>query len=51
MFGKKTQKHDEFKNNWRKKENNIPLIRISYTKFNILYIEDLILETIKFRII
>lgn len=46
----KAQEHDEFKNNWCK-ENNIPLIRIPYTKFDTLCIEDLMLETTQFRVI
>lgn len=41
--------HDKFKNNWCK-ENNIPLIRIPYTKYNDLCIEDLLLETSKYII-
>lgn len=41
---------DEYKNQWCK-DNNIPLIRIPYTKFDTLSIEDLMLETTKFRII
>lgn len=41
---------DETKNQWCK-ENNIPLIRIPYTKFDTLCIEDLMLETTKFRIV
>ena len=44
------QKRDNFKNSWCK-ENNIPLIRIPYTALNDLCIEDLILETTKFRIV
>ena len=42
--------HDEYKNQWCK-DNNIPLIRIPYDKFDTLTIEDLILETTQFRII
>ena len=45
-----TKKHDEFKNQWCK-DNNIPLIRIPYTKLNTLCIEDLLLETTQFRVI
>jgi hypothetical protein len=37
------------KNQWCK-ENNIPLIRIPYTHLKDLSIEDLILETSKFKI-
>ena len=40
----KTQKNDKEKNDWCKK-NNIPLIRIPYTHFDNLCIEDLKLET------
>lgn len=39
--------HDNFKNQWCK-DNNIPLIRIPYTKLNNLHLEDLLLETSKF---
>lgn len=39
----KCQLHDQIKNEWCKK-NNIPLIRIPYTKYNELTIEDLILK-------
>lgn len=45
----KTKELDEYKNQWCK-ENNIPLIRISYTHLNDLCIEDLLLETTKFLI-
>ena len=45
----KIQEHDNFKNQWCK-ENNIPLIRIPYTQFENLCLEDLILETSKFII-
>lgn len=45
-----TQKHDEYKNQWCK-ENNIPLIRIPYTKLDTLCIEDLLLETTQFRVV
>lgn len=38
-----TQQHDKFKNQWCK-ENNIPLIRIPYTRFQNLSIKDLLLE-------
>ncbi len=43
------QKRDQMKNQWCK-ENNMPLIRIPYTQFNDLTIEDLKLETTKFLI-
>lgn len=39
--------HDQYKNNWCK-ENNIPLIRIPYTQYNILCLDDLLLEKSKF---
>ena len=42
-----THNHDLIKNKWCK-ENNIPLIRIPYTHFNNLCLEDLLLETSKF---
>lgn len=42
-----THKHDLIKTQWCK-ENNIPLIRIPYTHFNNITIEDLKLETSKF---
>lgn len=42
-----THKHDLIKSNWCK-ENNIPLIRIPYTHYNYLCLEDLLLETSKF---
>lgn len=45
----KIQQHDEFKNQWCK-ENNISLIRIPYTRYNNLCIEDLLLETSQFII-
>lgn len=45
----KTQEHDQFKNQWCK-ENNIPLIRIPYTHYTELCLEDLLLETSKFVI-
>lgn len=41
------QKRDEIKNKWCE-DNNIPLIRIPYTHYNNLCIEDLLLETSKF---
>lgn len=43
----KTQKNDKEKNEWCKK-NNISLIRIPYTHFDNLCIEDLLLETTTF---
>ena len=39
--------NDKAKNEWCK-ENNIPLIRIKYDKYDTLSIEDLLLETSKF---
>ena len=44
-----THYHDEIKNNWCK-ANNIPLIRIPYTHFEQLSLEDLLLDTSKFII-
>lgn len=44
---RKTQEHDEFKNNYCFKKN-IPIIRIPYTHLDNLTIEDLLLETSKF---
>lgn len=41
------QARDEFKNQWCKK-NNIPLIRIPYTRYDTLNLKDLQLETSKF---
>ena len=46
----KVQQRDEYKNQWCK-ENNIPLIRIPYTKLDTLCIEDLMLETTQFRVV
>jgi hypothetical protein len=46
----KMQEHDEYKNQWCK-DNNIPLIRIPYTKLDTLCIEDLMLETTQFKIV
>lgn len=46
----RTQAHDAYKNQWCK-DNNIPLIRIPYTKLNTLCIEDLMLETTQFRVV
>ena len=45
-----TQERDAYKNQWCK-DNNIPLIRIPYTKLNTLSIEDLMLETTNFRVV
>ena len=42
-----THKHDLIKNQWCK-ENNIPLIRIPYTHYSKLNLQDLILETSDF---
>ena len=42
-----THKHDEIKNQWCK-DNNIPLIRIPYTRFDKLCLDDLILEKSNF---
>ena len=44
-----THTHDLIKNQWCK-DNNIPLIRIPYSHFDNLKLEDLILETTKFLI-
>lgn len=44
------QKRDNYKNQWCK-DNNIPLIRIPYTHYDNLCIEDLLLETSKYRVI
>lgn len=44
------QNRDKQKNNWCK-DNNIPLIRIPYTRFNNLTIDDLLLETTKYRVV
>jgi very-short-patch-repair endonuclease len=46
----KTQAHDIFKTQWCR-ENGIPLIRIPYWKLDTLCIEDLMLETTKFRVV
>lgn len=40
---KNAQRRDSIKNNWCKK-NNIPLIRIPYTKYDTLELKDLLLE-------
>ena len=44
------QNRDATKNQWCK-DNNIPLIRIPYTKLDTLCIEDLMLETTQFRVV
>lgn len=44
------QERDQYKNQWCK-ENNIPLIRIPYTKLDTLCIEDLMLETAQFQVV
>ena len=44
------QERDAYKNQWCK-DNNIPLIRIPYTHYNDLCIEDLLLETTKYRVV
>lgn len=43
------QKHDNFKNNYCKKQN-IPLIRIPYSHLHYLKLEDLLLETTKYKV-
>lgn len=44
-----TQSKDQIKTNWCK-QNNVPLIRIPYTHLKELCLEDLLLETTKFRV-
>ena len=44
------QERDEYKNKWCK-ENGIPLVRIPYTKLETLCLEDLLLETTKYRVV
>lgn len=44
------QEHDRIKNQWCR-DNNIPLIRIPYTHLNDLCLEDLLLETTKWRVV
>lgn len=44
------KERDTYKNQWCR-ENNIPLIRIPYWKLDTLCIEDLMLETTKFRVV
>jgi hypothetical protein len=46
----KVQYHDKLKNNYCEK-NKVPLIRIPYTHLNNLCLEDLLLETTKFRVV
>ena len=43
------KEYDNIKNKWCK-DNNIPLIRIPYTHYNDLKLEDLLLETSQFII-
>ena len=45
----RNQEHDAYKNQWCK-DNNIPLIRIPYTHYEDLCLEDLLLEISKFII-
>ena len=47
FFNDKIPLHDEIKSKWCK-NNNIPLIRIPYTKYDTLCLEDLLLETSNF---
>ena len=44
------QAHDKIKNDYCQL-NNIPLIRIPYSKINFIKIEDLMLETTKYRVV
>ena len=44
------QSHDKIKNDYCQL-NNIPLIRIPYSKINFIKIEDLLLETTKYRMV
>lgn len=44
------QQRDNYKTQWCR-ENNIPLIRIPYTKLDTLCIEDLMLETTQFKVV
>lgn len=46
----KRQEHDKIKNNWCL-INHIPLIRINYTKLKDLTLQDLLLETTKYRVV
>lgn len=43
----KVKNHDKIKNEWCK-NNNIPLIRIPYTIYDNLSLDDLLLETSKY---
>ena len=45
-----SQQRDEYKNQWCK-ENSIPLIRIPYTIYDNLNLQDLQLETTKYRVV
>lgn len=47
---KRTQEHDVIKTQYCK-DNNIPLIRIPYTHYDNLCVEDLLLETTTFRVV
>ena len=47
---KYTKNHDNYKNEWCKK-NNIPLIRIPYTHYFQISLQDLLIETSKFIVI
>lgn len=49
-YSKENSIRDAHKNQWCR-ENNIPLIRIPYWKLDTLCIEDLMLETTKFRVV
>ena len=46
----RNQEHDTYKNQWCK-DNNIPLIRIPYTHYKDLCLEDLLLETTNWRVV
>lgn len=46
----KRLEHDQYKTKWCE-ENNIPLIRIPYTHLQDLCIDDLLLETTKYRVV
>lgn len=46
----RTQERDKYKTEWCK-ENNIPLIRIPYTKLSTLSLDDLQLNTTEFRVV
>lgn len=47
---RKTTERDEIRNNWCR-EHCIPLIRIPYTQYENLSLEDLLLETSKFKVV